>query len=117
MANDSHQLGSVAGVMHGVTSCIMLAPVLRYTKSRSSNAQAKVLEIFNDVLGWQETEAADAVHKFIKMLELPTTLSEVGVTTDEQVRVIAEKTMTDVWGGSKRQMEFDEILESLNMVR
>lgn len=112
-----HQLGSVAGVLHGETSCIMLAPVLRYTKDRSSRAQAKVLEIFNDTLGWQEKEAADAVHRFVKILGLPTTLSEVGVKTDEQVRKVAEKAMTDVWGGGKRQMEYDEILETLNMVR
>lgn len=112
-----HQLGSVAGVLHGETSCVMLAPVLRYTRSRASRAQAKVLEIFNETLGWQEKEASDAVHRFVKMLGLPTTLSEVGVKTDEQVRKVAEKAVNDVWGGGKRQMEYDEILETLNMVR
>ncbi|KUI55818.1 Alcohol dehydrogenase 4 [Cytospora mali] len=112
-----HQLGSVAGVLHGVTSCVMLAPVLRYTKDRSSKAQAKVLGIFNDSLGWQEEEAGDAVNRFVKMLGLPTTLSEVGVKTDEEVRKVTEKSMTDVWGGGKRQMEYDEVLEILNMVR
>lgn len=112
-----HQLGSVAGVLHGETSCVMLAPVLRYTRDRASRAQAKVLEIFNDSLGWQEKEAADAVHRFVKMLGLPTTLSEVGVKTDEQVREVAEKAVNDLWGGGKRQMEYDEILETLNMVR
>lgn len=112
-----HQLGSVAGVLHGETSCVMLAPVLRYTKDRSSRAQEKVLGIFNETLGWHEKEAADAVHRFVKMLGLPTTLSEVGVKTDEQVRKVAEKAVTDVWGGEKRQMEFDEILETLSLVR
>ncbi|KAF1991273.1 Dehydroquinate synthase-like protein [Aulographum hederae CBS 113979] len=112
-----HQLGSVAGVMHGVTSCICLAPVLRYTKPKSENAQAKVLEIANDVLGWNETEAADAIARFVLMLGLPTRLSEVGVTSDEQVELIAEKTMTDVWGGSGPQLEQHEILKILNTVR
>ena len=95
----------------------MLSPVLRYTKKKTVVPQEKVLEIFNDVLGWHETEAADAVNKFVKYLELPSTLPEVGVTDDEQVRSIAEKTMTDAWGGKKRQMEYDEIMDVLNLVR
>lgn len=112
-----HQLGSVAGVLHGETSCVMLAPVLQQTRDRTSRAQAKVLDIFNETLGWQEKEASDAVRRFVKMLGLPTTLSEVGVKTDEQVQKVAEKAMNDIWGGGKRQMEYDEILETLNLVR
>ncbi|KAJ6438233.1 cytochrome P450 [Purpureocillium lavendulum] len=117
-----HQLGAVANVMHGITSCIMLAPVLRWQAAHLSDpyykeTQAKILRIFNDTLGWQEASAADAVEKFVKSLGLPTTLREVGVTSDEQVRKIADKTMTDVWGGGKRQMEFDDVMQVLESVR
>jgi len=75
------------------------------------------LQIFNDTLGWEEAEAADAVSRFVKVLGLPTTLAEVGVVDGDQVKLIAEKTMTDVWGGKERQMEFDDIMAILNMVR
>ncbi|KAK4937667.1 hypothetical protein LTR10_021740 [Elasticomyces elasticus] len=113
-----HQLGSVAHVMHGITSCIMLAPVLRWQAAHLSQphykkAQAGILDIFNETLGWQETSAADAIERFVMALDLPTTLQEVNVTSDEQVREIAEKTMTDVWGGGNRQMEFDDVMEVL----
>jgi alcohol dehydrogenase class IV len=109
--------GSYGHVMHGVTSAIMLSPVLRYTKDRNPTAQNRVLTIFNDVLEWQEREAADAVMKFAQILGLPTRLSEVGITRDDQVAAIAEKTMTDAWGGQERQLEYEEILAILNMVR
>ncbi|EXJ77163.1 hypothetical protein A1O3_10321 [Capronia epimyces CBS 606.96] len=117
-----HQLGSVAHVMHGITSCIMLAPVLRWQAAHLSlphykNAQTRILEIFNEALGWQESSAANAIEKFVKTLGLSTTLQEVNVISDEQVEEIAEKTMTDVWGGGKRQMEFEDVMEVLNMAR
>ncbi|KIV84132.1 hypothetical protein PV11_06105 [Exophiala sideris] len=117
-----HQLGSVAHVMHGITSCIMLAPVLRWQAAHLSHphykkAQARILDIFNETLGWQETSAADAIERFVMTLGLPTTLQEVNVTSDEQVREIAEKTMTDVWGGGNRQMEFDDVMEVLKSAR
>jgi len=113
-----HQLGSVAGVMHGVTSCILLAPVLRYIKSKTEDAQAKVLDIFNKTLGWQEKDAATALTRFVKMLGLPTTLSEVGVTDEFTIRKIAEKTLTDVWGGQAPQItEADEVMKILDMAR
>ncbi|GJN75612.1 hypothetical protein PLICBS_009717 [Purpureocillium lilacinum] len=118
----SSGLGAVANVMHGITSCIMLAPVLRWQAANLSNphykaTQAKILGIFNETLSWQETSAADAVERFVKSLGLPTTLRDVGVVSDEEVRRIADKTMTDVWGGGKRQMEFENVMEVLNSVR
>jgi len=100
----------------------MLAPVLRWQAANLSNphykdTQAKILDIFNETLSWQETSAADAVERFVKSLGLPTTLRDVGVVSDEEVRRIADKTMTDVWGGGKRQMEFENVMEVLNSVR
>lgn len=113
-----HQLGGVAGVMHGYTTCVMLAPVLRYQKHDRAEAQAKVLKVFNDTLGWHETDAADAMTKFVKKLGLPTTLSEVGVTDDAIVDKIAEKTLSDIWGGGQPQItEKAEVRKILDMVR
>lgn len=113
-----HQLGSVGGVMHGVTSCIMLAPVLRYTASWNPAAQAKILGIFNEVLGWEEKSAGDAVERFVGVLGLPTRLGEVGIVREEQFESIAEKTMTDVLAKNPGHLEKKEqALEILELVR
>jgi len=112
-----HQLGSVAGVMHGHTSCVILGSVLKFSKSKTQQAQARILEIFNETLGWQETEAADAFVKFVKTLGLPTTLREVGLTDDGMIRKVAEKTMTDIWGGREAQISVDEVMQILDMAR
>lgn len=93
-----HQLGSVCGVMHGVTSCILLAPVLRHTYSKSEaqkQAQQRTLSIWNKILKWEEASLAGAVDRFVKYLELPRTLREVGVEKREDMERVAEGTLTD----------------------
>lgn len=116
-----HQLGSKCGIMHGVTTCIMLAPVLRYmkdVKGRQIEAQEEVLKIFNRVLQWDEKSASDAVAKFVKFLELPGSLRAVGVEDEDTLQKVAELTMTDVWGGGTKQIETkDEIREILELAR
>ena len=113
-----HQLGSVAGVTHGVTSCLMLAPVLKYTESWTPEAQKILLGIFNEELGWNEKSLEEAMTKFVKMLGLPTTLTEVGVTDEKTIEKVAEYTLTDVWGKGKRLLtRKEEVMEILNMVR
>ncbi|KAJ4355605.1 uncharacterized protein N0V89_003625 [Didymosphaeria variabile] len=116
-----HQLGSKCGVMHGVTTCIMLSPVLRYMRDKEDQQiepQQKVLDVFNRVLQWNEQSAADAVGKFVKTLELPNSLKAVGVEDEDTLQEIAEMTMTDVWGGGTRQIETkEEIQEVLELAR
>ena len=91
-----HQLGSVANVMHGVTSCIMLPPVLHYTRDSNPEMQDRIVKAFNESLGWEETEAAECVAKLVKILELPSKMSEVGVQNDETIEKIIDNTMTDI---------------------
>lgn len=119
-----HQLGSVGGVPHGLTSCIMLAPVLRYEKAHPDSkwwdvsAQAEIVDVFNEVLGWKETEAGDAVQRFVREMGMKTRLGEVGVEGEEMLGRIAECTMTDVWGGGECQLDGPEqVREILEMVR
>jgi alcohol dehydrogenase class IV len=116
-----HQLGSRCGVMHGVTTCIMLSPVLRYMRNKDSQQvglQQKVLAVFNGVLQWNEKNAADAVGRFVRMLELPDSLKLVGVQDEETLQEIAEMTMTDVWGGGTKQIETKgEVREILEFAR
>ncbi|KAH7377759.1 alcohol dehydrogenase [Pyrenochaeta sp. MPI-SDFR-AT-0127] len=112
------QLGSVCGVMHGVTSCIMLAPVLRYTHDKSEqqrDVQQRVLGIWNKVLQWEEKSLADAVERFVKMLKLPSKLRDVGIENEEDIRIVAESTLTDVFADSIGGKE--AVLEILNTAR
>ena len=51
------------------------------------------------------------------MLDLSTRLSKVGVERDKQVISIAERTMADVWDGQKHQLDYEEIVAILEMVR
>lgn len=99
----------------------MLAPVLRWQATLPNphyeKAQSRILDIFNQTLGWNENSAAGAVEKFVVSLGLPSKLSEVGVVSDEQIQTIADKTMTDVWGGGKRQMEMDDVMAVLDSAR
>lgn len=113
-----HQLGSVGNVMHGLNSCILLGPVLKYTEEEKRSRQALVQECFNKTLGWQESSAADACIRFVKTLGLPTRMSEVGVTEEDKIQKVAEKTLTDIWGGGKPQLTTkEEVMEILNMAR
>ncbi|EED14815.1 conserved hypothetical protein [Talaromyces stipitatus ATCC 10500] len=92
-----HQLGSVAGVQHG--------------------SHDQVLSIFNKTLNWHEQSASDAVAKFVKLLGLPTRLSEVGVTNDEQIRKIAEMALTDVLARDNGLPAYEGIVEILDSAR
>ncbi|CAO2655366.1 Nn.00g104300.m01.CDS01 [Neocucurbitaria sp. VM-36] len=113
-----HQLGSICGVMHGVTSCIMLAPVLRYTYDKSEKqreVQQRVLSLWNKFLNWDEKSLADAVERFVKYLELPSTLKEVGVERQEDIEKVAASTLTDVLNDSVKSKE--AVLHILDMAR
>lgn len=70
-----HQLGAVAGVPHGHTSCVMLPNVLRWNHSVNAERQALVAE----AMGRSDGDAAQAVGELITMLNQPRTLQSVGV--------------------------------------
>jgi alcohol dehydrogenase class IV len=120
-----HQLGSVAGVPHGETSCVMLPAVMKYNKGVNSARQEKVAEILWDVAGEmfekhglnrETADAGDLIKTLVKSLGLPTTLGEVDVKESQWDR-IAEHTLTDVWGKTNpRRLESKEqVKEVLRM--
>ncbi|MBD24187.1 MAG: alcohol dehydrogenase [Candidatus Marinimicrobia bacterium] len=73
-----HQLGAVAGVLHGHCSCVMLPSVLRYNKGINSERQTMIAR----AMGQPSKSAADAVAELIADLEQPGNLRAVGVTRD-----------------------------------
>ncbi|RAH57766.1 maleylacetate reductase [Aspergillus piperis CBS 112811] len=111
----SAQQGSVAGVQHG--NCIILPATLRYTKPQTAAAQEIILDIFNSVLGFQETEAADAMLRFVQLLGMPSRLSEVNVTSDEQLHKIADMTLTDVLAEKGNLPDRAGVLQILELAR
>lgn len=70
-----HQLGTVAGVPHGITSCVLLPAVLAFNAPVSAAPQAQIAA----ALGEAGAPAADVVRRFIGSLGLPTRLSQLGV--------------------------------------
>ena len=74
-----HQLGAVAKVPHGFCSCVMLPHVLRFNESVNGGRQRDVAE----ALGASGHSAATAVRQLVEDLELPSSLSEVGVVRSQ----------------------------------
>jgi maleylacetate reductase len=70
-----HQLGAVAGVPHGMTSCVLLPAVLAFNAPVSAARQAEIALAF----GQSGKPAAEVVRHFIDSLGLPTRLSQLDV--------------------------------------
>jgi alcohol dehydrogenase class IV len=87
-----HQLGAVAGVPHGHTSCVLLPAVLDYNLEVTKDAQAMV----SQALGRPGEPASRAVGDFIASLGQPRSLREVGVERG-QLSTIAEGSLENPW--------------------
>ena len=93
----SHGIGQhlgPLGVAHGETSCITLPSVMKYNSRVNKEKQMKVLDVM-----WSEegtvavlaegglikgqSDLGDALDAFIRKLELPRTLTQVGVRRDQ----------------------------------
>lgn len=79
-------LGSLCGVPHGYTSCVMLPAVLAWNAKQQAGKQ----EAINDALGNKEASAAASVKSLVASLGLPTSLQDVGVSM-EQLDSIAQR--------------------------
>jgi maleylacetate reductase len=71
-------LGGYAGIPHGITSCISLAPTLQWNEPFNAERQRAVAE----KLGRPGVRPCDAMRDFVKSLGLPTRLSEIGISRD-----------------------------------
>jgi maleylacetate reductase len=85
--NLGRRIGASFGVPHGITSCITLAPVMRYKAATESARLAPIAHALHLVpAGAPDHEAArvaaDAVAGLVRDLELPSRLSEVQVPID-----------------------------------
>jgi alcohol dehydrogenase class IV len=107
-----HQLGAVAGVPHGHCSCVMLPSVLRYNVAVNGERQALVSE----AMGRPGDPAGDVIEDFVKSLDQPTRLRDVGVARN-QFDAIAEGSLENMMVRSNpRTIErADQIREILEM--
>lgn len=87
-----HVLGGSCDVPHGYTSCVMLAPVLRYNRAVNAERQRLVAE----AMGHPGEDAAEVIAAFVAGLGLPGRLADVGVKR-EQFAMIADHAMHDSW--------------------
>lgn len=91
-----HQIGARWHVPHGVTSCITLAPVMRFVARENPAGVEQVAE----ALGAHDAPAgADAIEKFVAGLPVPTRLRDVGAAEND-FPAVAEATMVALsfWG-------------------
>ncbi len=79
-------LGSLCGVPHGHTSCVMLPAVLHWNSSENLQCQHTIAE----ALGGSGESAATLLKHLIERLQLPSTLQAVGVD-ESQLEEIAER--------------------------
>jgi len=87
-----HQLGAVAGVPHGYTSCILLPHVMAFNASATTTNQA----LISEALGESDRPANEGVAELVSQLGMPTRLRDVGVTR-EQFKAIAEGSLLNAW--------------------
>jgi maleylacetate reductase len=87
-----HVLGGSCGVPHGYTTCVMLPSVLRYNYPATAEKQAMISE----AMGQSGRAASDVIADLIEDLGMPSTLSEVGVGSD-QFELIAKNALLARW--------------------
>lgn len=87
-----HQLGAVAGVPHGYTSCVMLPHVLDVNVTHTAETQQRIA----DALGSTGSTAGSSVRGLVEQLGLPTRLRDVGVER-HHFDAIASGAMANAW--------------------
>ena len=107
-----HQVGAVAGLQHGICSCVLLPAVLRYNKEASGERDAWIA----DALGATGSSAAEAVLALIRRLGLPHNLKVAGAKR-EQFEQIATGALPSYFVRNNPQpiTEISQVLEILEM--
>ena len=108
-----HQLGAVAGVAHGHTSCVMLPAVMRYNREHVGD---RLERIAAEAFGQPGGDAASLVQGLVASLGMPTRLSEVKVDRSMFERIAASAMQSPMVRSNPRPItepsQVIEILES-----
>jgi alcohol dehydrogenase class IV len=107
-----HQLGAVAGVAHGHTSCVMLPSVMRFNRDAVEAPLSRIAQAFDQ----PQADAADLVQDLIRSLGLPTTLREVKVEREQFDRIAASAMQSPMVLANPRPISHpDQVKEILDM--
>lgn len=87
-----HSLGAVTGMSHGHTSCVMLAPVLKYNHDHTAERQNWIAE----AMGRDDGDASAAVAALVKSLDQPANLQSMDVK-QAQFEDIINGAMQNLW--------------------
>lgn len=107
-----HSLGAHTSVAHGLTSCVLLASVMRWNKPANGTEQRRV----SDALGQADADAGDLIESLVMRLKLAHRLSTLGIRKSE-LPVIAEKSLKDpgMLNNPRAVRDARDVLEILNM--
>lgn len=107
-----HVIGGATGVLHGITSCVCLAPVLRWNETASGERQSAVSRGLGAV-----GSAGDAVESLVRALGLPTRLREIGVDrsllSDLAARALNDPPMRTNPRRSRNAGEVEALLQAM----
>ena len=113
--NLGRRMGATYGVPHGITSCVTLAPVMRFMSTRDASHTAVIARIgraiAGDIVGDDPRAAqaaVDAVGDLLARLGLPTRLREVGVEADAIPAIAA-----GVAGAGAERARIEELLHTM----
>ncbi|WP_339858615.1 iron-containing alcohol dehydrogenase [Pseudohongiella acticola] len=105
-------LGAMCGVPHGYTSCVMLPAVLRWNEPENAARQQQI----GRALGCDENNTADFLRDWLRRLELPVSLREVGVTADQLPAIAAAAAQHNVVKANPRKIaSADDVMEILQL--
>ena len=114
-----HQLGARFGVPHGVTSCILLPPVMAFNRPVTADRQARLAEAMGvPVSGMDDTEAAEAAERELRAMlarmGVPVRLRHVGVEPEHFAELAGEALQDMIVAGNPRPVTAEDALAVLH---
>jgi maleylacetate reductase len=94
-------LGTLHGVPHGYTSCVMMPAVLKWNASVNGTKVADIAA----ALGKPNSSASDAVRSLLQSLGLPNRLGDVGVKESDIPRIAGYAARHPVVRSNPRKIE------------
>ncbi|WP_432937319.1 iron-containing alcohol dehydrogenase [Kribbella sp. CA-253562] len=114
-----HQLAAEYGILHGVTSAIMLPLVMEFGAAHSVRPLRRIAAALGaDVSAYDDARAAraaaDCVRSLVAEVGVPARLGELGVNRERLPSVAANVMRDPSIAASPRPVTLDDILELLN---
>lgn len=107
-----HVLGGNNGVQHGHTSCVMLAPTMRWVRQEAGHATSLV----SAAMGRPGEPPDEVIRDFVRSLDLPYRLRDIGVSQADFPQIAAKVMHDHSLRGSPRQpTRPEDIVELLEL--